>query len=148
MRIKGRKIHLPWPEREGEWASESTPANWSQLDVKYGCLLSLLPISFSFFLGFFFLNSDCSWLSNFLKNCFPSFPSLTSCCPSPFAPCPFSSSLFVLLLFSPSLSMGTATSKTTLWFSVANCSEPWWIWKEGRKKWVSIAWVAVSELAS
>lgn len=90
--------------------------------------------SSSFFFFGFFKNPDCSWLSNFLKNRFPSFPSLTPCCPSPFAPWPFSSSLFVLLLFSPSLPMGTATSKTTLWFSVTNCSEPWWIWKEGEKK--------------
>lgn len=89
--------------------------------------------SSSGFFFFFFLNSDCSWLSNFLKNRFPSFPSLTSCCPSPLlhvlSPLPCLSFYFSL----PPYRWGRRHPKQ-LWFSVANCSEPWWIWKEGEKK--------------
>lgn len=136
MRIKGRKIHLPWPEREGERASESTPANWSQIDVKHDCLLCLLHKSQSFFLFFspLFCYPGCPWLSKF-KNLFSFYPnaispSIASRCPcrivsprlvrtpSPSSPPPpsplLSLSFFPSTPLSTFLQMDVMTTKTTL----------------------------------
>lgn len=60
VRIKGRKIHLPPRVGVGGGESESTPANWSQIDVKYDCsvfyfMAVVIFPSFSDFTSFFAL---------------------------------------------------------------------------------------------
>lgn len=100
---KSRKIHLSWPEREREWASESTPANWSQPLVKHGCLLyfPFLFFLFPFMLLHFFITFGSATLKkkpNFLLFCYYSF---------------FPRPLAVLHLLSPHVWTGSPSSSVS-----------------------------------
>lgn len=130
VRIKGRKIHLP-PRVGVGGESESTPANWSQIDVKYDCsvfyfMAVVIFPSFSVFTSFFCFG--CVLFSNF-EGCFLAFI-LHSPLP-PYPPADLTASPWAILIrTSPHtlLSTDPATAKTTLSrCGGANCCGLWWM---------------------